>query len=420
MLFRIALRNILRHKRRTLLTIITMAFGLMLYIFGDSLFTGIDRMMVENMVAYTDGSITLTSQAYGEYEQAYSLKYPLPRAREIKERISAYPGVEGVALRVPFLTELVYGEKSWHVVGYVIDPQSDPEGFDLDTRVIEGRFLADDENEILIGRDLARTLGVGVGDTITLMAHTRYDTANARDFTVVGILKTTSPQVDETGVFISTRGGEALLDMGGEWVTMHVRLAWPKGEPIARYQQRVMQMAALVKKDFPDYRVKSFVDTYADLMALLSQKKATIFLITFLLLVISGVGIVNTILMAVYERMKEIGVMRAMGFAPGQIQRIFFMEGAMLGVLGGVVGMLMGTLVNLWLIYRGFDIEGTYGAAMKGSDFGFPVWGVFYGEWHLEAYLLAFVFALVTALIAAWIPARHAAKLQVTECLKYV
>ncbi len=420
MLFRIALRNIFRHKRRTILTIITMGFGLMLYIFGDSLFTGIDRMMVENMVSYTDGSLMVMTEEYAQHENGFSLKYTLKEADVLRERMKNLPEVEGVTMRVPFLTELVLGDKSLHVVGYVIDPEKDTQCFELDKRVIDGRFLKDEESEILLGRDLARELGVQVGDTITLIAQTRYETANARDFTVVGILKTTSPQVDESGTFISTKGGEALLDMGGEWVTMHIRVKWPKGEPIPQYQKRVVSIGEEIRQQLPGYRIKTFVDLYGDMMALMQQKKGTIFLMTFLLLVIAGVGIVNTILMAVYERMKEIGVMRAMGFTSRQIQRIFLLEGGMLGLLGGVLGLVMGTLVNLWLIYSGYNIEAIIGDSVKGSDFGFPVWGVFYGEWHLEAYIFAFVFAMMTALVAAYIPARQAGKLQVTNCLKFV
>ncbi len=421
MLFRIALRNILRHKRRTFLTILTMGFGLMLYIFGDSLFTGIDRMMVENMVSFTDGSITITSKEYAENEKSYSLRYPLQEVENLLSRIKTHPEVEGVSLRVPFLTELVVGDKSFHVVGYVIDSVSDKEAFDLDEKVIKGRFLEDNPDEVMIGRDLARDLGVDVGDTVTLIAQTKYETANAWDFTVVGILKTSSPQVDESGVFLSSRGGEALLDTGKEWITMHVRVRWPKGEPIAVYQKKVKRVAQEIEKTLSGYSVKTFVDQYADMMALLQQKKGTIVLMTFLLLVIAGVGIVNTILMAVYERMKEIGVMRAMGFTPKQIQRIFLMEGGILGILGGCLGLLMGTAVNLWLVYGGYNIEAIFGSeAVKGSDFGFPVWGVFYGEWHLEAYVVAFFFAFLTALVSAAIPARQAGKLQVTECLKYV
>ncbi|URA09888.1 ABC transporter permease [Thermospira aquatica] len=420
MLFRIAIRNIFRHKRRTILTILTMGFGLMLYIFGDSLFTGIDRMMVENMVSYTDGSLIVTSKEYAQHENGFSLKYPLKDTKTLMDRIKNFSDVEGITMRIPFLTEIVLGDKSLHVIGYVIDPDTDPTCFNLDKRVVSGRFLKDDDSGILLGRDLARELGVQVGDTITLIVQTRYETANARDFTVVGILKTTSPQVDESGVFISTKGGEALLDMAGEWVTMHIRVTWPKGEPIQSYQKRVIAMSEQIAQAFPEYRVKTFVDLYGDMMALMQQKKGTIFLMTFLLLVIAGVGIVNTILMAVYERIKEIGVMRAMGFSPRQIQRIFLLEGTVLGVLGGVLGLLMGTLVNLWLIYSGYNVEALVGDTVKGSDFGFPVWGIFYGEWHMEAYILAFVFAMVTALLAAYIPARHAGTLQVTDCLKFV
>jgi len=423
MLLKMAIRNVARHKRRTFLTVITMAVGLMFFIFFDSLFVGIDRMVVEGLVKYSDSSIIIYSKEYDENKKAYPLKKGIKDVDRIFKLAQSFKDVEEVATRTQFLGELVYYGKSKYIIGKVINPELDERVFEIKDSIKEGKYFSDGENEAIIGIDLAKELGITVGETITIIAQTKYETYNALDFVVSGLISTTIPSINEASLILTYRGAEKLLDLEGSITSIHIKVKWPKGESIPSYTKRVANIANSLQKDLPEYKVYNFMDIYGEFLLLMQQKKATTFIITFLILLIAAVGIVNTILMAVYERIKEIGVLLAMGFKPKEIRKLFLLEGMVIGVIGGLSGVLLGVLADLWLIYSGYNLEAIFSTAasgIKASEIGMPVWGVIYGEWNFGAFVLSFCFGLTVALISAYIPARYASKLEVTNCLRFV
>ena len=420
MLVKMAIRNVFRHKRRTFLTVITMAVGLMFYIFFDSLFVGIDRMVVEGLVKYSDSSLVVVSKEYYENQKAYPLKKSIRDEEKIKRLAEGFPDIEGVAPRTQFLGELVYYGKSKYIVGTVISPERDEKVFEIKSSLKEGGFFSESgEDEALIGIDLARELGVQVGETITIMAQTKYETHNALDFVVKGLISTTVPSINEASLFLTYRGAEKLLDLEGSVTSLHIKVRWPKGESIPSYTKRVETIARSLQEKLPEYKVSSFMDIYGDFLLLMQQKKATTYIITFLILLIAAVGIVNTILMSVYERIKEIGVLMAMGFKPKEIRRLFLLEGIVIGIIGGLAGMVLGLVVDVWVIYSGINFAEMY-SGMRASDIGMPIWGTLYGEWNIVAFLLSFGFGVLVSFVSTYFPARYASRLQVTECLRFV
>jgi len=129
-------------------------------------------------------------------------------------------------------------------------------------------------------------------------------------------------------------------------------------------------------------------------------------------LVISAVGIVNTILMSVYSRIREIGVLRAYGMTPRDIRRLFTLEGLALGLAGSCLGVALGAILDVLLIAGGIDMA----AFAMGS---LPISGVLRGEWNPKTMLIGFIFGVVVSLIAARIPARRAGRLEPTAALRF-
>jgi len=168
------------------------------------------------------------------------------------------------------------------------------------------------------------------------------------------------------------------------------------------------------------YRIQSFSEKYAEVFALMKADESFMYIMLGVIFLISAVGIANTILMAIHERMKEIGVMRAMGFRPREIRLLFTLEGTMVGIMGALIGIVLGALLNAYQVYVGYDMQAMGFRDVSGSDFGFPVWGVIYGDWNPIAFVVAFVFAVSMSTVAAFFPSRHATRLPVTECLRFV
>ncbi len=137
----------------------------------------------------------------------------------------------------------------------------------------------------------------------------------------------------------------------------------------------------------------------------------------FVVLMIAGVGIVNTVLMSVYARIREIGVLRAYGMTRRDIRRLFSLEGLLVGAAGSGLGLALGAVLVWWSWRWGFPLDMFFGKMDMGD---IPLSGFLRGEWKPATFAAGFLFGLVTSWIAAVIPARKAARLEAVDALRFV
>lgn len=136
-----------------------------------------------------------------------------------------------------------------------------------------------------------------------------------------------------------------------------------------------------------------------------------------MILLIAAVGIVNTILMSVYSRIREIGVLRAYGMTQKDIRQLFTREGLIIGALGSLAGLALGALIDWYFTAKGLNIAATFG----NMDFGsIPVNATLYGEWRPQSFLVGFLFGTFVSWLSARIPAKRAARLEPTDALRFV
>jgi ABC-type lipoprotein release transport system permease subunit len=152
-----------------------------------------------------------------------------------------------------------------------------------------------------------------------------------------------------------------------------------------------------------------------DFVALAATKSGGSKVILFLVFVIAAVGISNTMLMSIYERIREIGMLRAMGMSSGEIRTAFLMEAGGIGLIGASVGVLLGVLINIPLVNHGID----YSALMRDADMGYRITGIARGLWSVRTILTAFFTGIIMSVLLALIPTSKALKMQVTRALRY-
>ncbi len=417
-IFKIALRNVLRNKRRTILTGLTIMFGIMFFIFMDSVMQGMDRGSIQNIINYSDSSLKIQTEQYNKEADAMPLKYGIKRIDEIEKFFKQQKYVEGVTHRTRFMAEVSGYDNSVKVIGMAVDPQKDGKVFYLKDLISNKTFFTGDgTGQVIIGKKLAEDLGVGVGDTLVVAANTKYASQNAEDLEIVGIMNSSDPVMNASTVIISYAEANQLLDLENLVTEINVRVKWDKGMPNERYLERIDNIKAAFMKKFKGYSIITFREIAAPLFALIKQKMAAGYIFLFLMLLIGLVGIVNSVLISVYERIREVGVLKALGFRPKEITRMFMFEGLLIGVVGSFMGLIAGALIDILLIYKGYNLE----AMSKGVDAtGFPMWGVIYGQWNPAAFVWLFFVGVITAVIAARIPAKKAAKMSVTRCLRFV
>lgn len=417
-LFKIAWRNVWRHWKRTLITLITMMVGLGIFVAMDSMLKGMDAAGLESIINLSDSSLRISTKEYEEERGAVPLDYGISNIEVLEKRLLESSSVIAVAPRTRFIGELSSGIDSIPVMAVAVDPIKDAQVFTLSEH-LEGSWLdgIKDKNgdaHIVLGEKLARDLGVGLGDYITLYARTRYEAQNADDFLVTGLLKTDDPNINFNGVYLSFSDADSFLDLEGLRTELTVRME--KRINLKDAMADSDKLAAEIAAEYPLLEPLSFGEIGRSFLELAAMKSQFTTILVLIILLIAGVGIANTLLMSVYSRIREIGVLRAFGFKPKEIKRLFIIEGAIIGAVGSFAGMGLGVYFDYLLIRHGFPMGAFFG---DDTNLGIPIGDVLYGEWNPSVIIVAGILGLVIAIIASRSPAKRASKLEVTDALRF-
>jgi putative ABC transport system permease protein len=414
MLFKIALRNILRHKRRTITSAITIAVGIMFFLFMDSVMSGLDRGGIDNMIELSASAVKVQTRAYENEKEAFPLKYGIGNLAGLRTLLANDPRVIGTTPRTQFLGQLSNDQQTVPVVGTVVDPSADTTVFGL-KRFLIGDWLSGDPREIILGKRLAQDMGVDVGGYITLYALTKYDSRNADEFRVAGVLNTSDPGLNQSTVILAYAAADDFLDLEG--LVTEADIALKRRVNLRDMVADAADVKRKIGSAFPDFSPATFMDIGASFLEIAKSKRAFGVIFLLLLLLIAGVGIFNTVLMSIYERIREVGVMRAHGMPPAQVTLMFVLEGFITGLAGSALGVLLGSCATWALVVYGYPIDKMTGNGDMTA--GMPFWGTVYGEWNVPAIIAMFIFGTLVATIAGLVPARKAGSMQVTDALRF-
>jgi putative ABC transport system permease protein len=423
MLASIAVRNLTRHGKRTFITAAVLTVGIGMFIFFDSLLAGMDRMTIDSMVSYGAASLTLMTPAYEKESRAlpigpsYGLGSPAKLMESVKRLL---PRAEGTAPRTSFAAFASNRIDSVPVLGTAVDPESDARVFGVAGGIKSGSWFgksnpAGSGGQAVLGAKLAADLGLAVGDWFVLSARTTGDFLNADEFVVTGLLDLPAQEIAQSGVFLSY--GDARTLLGEDLPVTSIAVSLPRAPSLGAQLSEAAAASAAVEQALPGTRALPIGERAKDYLAMRNMKAKYSSLIILIVLLIAGVGIVNTILMSVYSRIKEIGVLRAYGMSASRIRRLFSLEGLFLGFIGSLGGVVLGC-AGVWASATwGIRID----KMMGGLDLGvIPLGGAMRGEWHPSVIAAGFIFGVLASWISARIPAAKAGKLEVTEALRFV
>lgn len=409
-LIALAFKNLLRYGKRTVITASAIAFGLGLYIMLDSFLLGMEKESEINLINYETASAKVLHPDYYAERETLPLKYPL----ENPEAIITQLGELGIpaAPRIMFRGELFvrqdpYPEDgSLYIKGIAVDPERDNQVFKLGETLIAGRWLESDENGVLLGSWLAEDLGAEVGFPLTIRTRTRYGAYETMDLEVVGILNVPNPVVNRAAVILPVGTADYYLDMDG--AVSEIALNFSRNLNPDREADRIAAELA------DGVEVRSWRELAPDYVAMAAMKSSGSNSILFLVILIATVGITNTMLMAVYERIRELGMMRAMGMSASQIRLTFIFEAAGIGLIGSVIGVIFGVLINWPLVRWGLD----YSEMMRELDVGYRITSIFRSTWNPATIATAFAAGILIAAAVSLIPIRRALRMEITECLR--
>jgi ABC-type lipoprotein release transport system permease subunit len=413
-LFVLALRNIWRYRRRTLLTASVIAIGLMMYLLVDSLLVGIDKESVRNLKRYETGSLQIMHSDYWEDRTLM----PLDKAIPSVEKLLGLLQKEGytATIRTQFAADMILYQQDFGEDGNLpvqvtaVDLSTYGEVFDLENTLIAGRFPELGSHEMVIGSWLAEDLNAEIGYVVTLITRGNGGFYEAMDMEISGIVRTPNPAVNRNLLLVPIDTISDYLAL--EHMATEITIALSNADQVEQEKQSLQKLVA--QWEVP-LTVRSWDEVAYDHVAMIEMEKSSSSMILFLIFLIAAVGISNTMIMAINERIRELGMMRSMGMKDMQIQLLFILESGAIGLIGSVLGIIFGSVVNYFLVTYGID----FGFLMREMDLGYRIQNIFYGAWHLKGIIITGIMGIILSVAAAFFPARRATMQDIPTCLRH-
>jgi putative ABC transport system permease protein len=399
---KLALRNVLRHRRRSGPAVGAIAFGTVAILLAGGF---VERIFVdfrEDTIHSQLGHLQVSREGFRQRGQAAPFSYILPDNSPALRQIGDDPRVSLVVPRLSFSGLISAGDTTLSFIGEGVDPGQDA-ALSKAVTVSAGNPLAvDDPSGVVLGEGLASNLGIKPGDTVVLLATTSSGGTNAVEARVRGTFFTVTKAYDDTAVRVPLPLVQRLLRVKGAhaWVVL------------LRHTDDTASVAELLRRKLEGQGFEvtpwwSLADFYNKTVILFSHQLWVIRVIIGLIIVLS---ISNTMIMSVLERTWEIGTSMAIGVSRRSILTLFLLEGLLLGVLGGVFGLAIGSLLAVILSTIGIPMP-----PPPGMRHGF-VGGVLLTS---PLALGALALAVGTTLAASVYPALRASNMPIVDALRH-
>ena len=399
----IAYRDLGRHRRRSVFTLLAVALGLALLLTLHGLISGVVADSLANSIRLRTGHVQIRAASFQEDQLSLQAKDLLANPDELVAEAKSLSEVTAAApvLWASAILNTLDQSAGLQLMGIdTTSPLYDP----IRSGVVTGAWLtSDDRDGILIGRQLADSLGVSAGQKVSLALVDSNGQPDEGTFTIRGLFSTGIPSYDESAVFMPLDKAQAFTRASGYASLIMILL---------NNQDDADKVAAALRN--PAVSVLTWSDLNKFFVETMQTAMSFYVILDGIVILIVAVIIVNTLLMSVFERVREMGILAALGMKGRQIRQMFLLEAASLGVAGIVLGLVLGAAGVAYLATTGIPI-GDKMAAVAGSNFALSA--TMYGRFDASSFISLSLATLIVVLLASLYPAWYAARLEPIDAL---
>lgn len=405
MLVRFAFRNLWRHRQRTIVTIAAMGLAGSVMVFYAALMEGMLFDSKRNAISMNSGEIQIHAENYRRDPDLYKR---IDNSYEIadklqQEGLNASPRLYGFGLAAA-------GTASSGVKMSAIDIDYESQVTQIHKHVMRGEWLSKDApSEVVIGRKLARTLGVDLGDEVVIVSQAADGSMADALFYIRGILKSVSEEVDRAGFYMNADYFRELMVV-------------PEGSheiaimPTDPHSNTLEERLAQVKNHAPELEVLNWQKIMPAIAEILKMADTSIIIMILITYIAVAMVILNAMLMGVFERIREFGVMKALGFSPWQIFGLIMLESQIQVMLAALITVGAGVPLSLYYAEEGIDLTQFTGGFSFGGIALDPVWRTLLTP---ESIITPVVMLFIVATIAVIYPAIKAAVIQPIKAIHH-
>jgi len=383
-MIKMAFRNIFRNPKRTFLTAFVVLIGIMGIIMGLSFITGVENLFVKEGINLT-GEIRITSKDFEIKERKMDLTANIDY-KKIKEKTKKYSEIKKGIGRIKF-GAVIYSEDEYEkALGFGIE-EDDYKYSGLQKSIYEGEFFNYKKvDEILIGNKIKEKLNLKLGDEVTILTSTQHKSISALNYKIIGFYKMENSRLNRS-FYIKLNEAQYLLDMENK-ITEYLIFC--------NKTKNINEIGAKIKKEFKKgYLVKLWSEIgFNGYLSRVFPVIKRIFMI--ILGFLSGVGIGNTMMMIVFERRKEIGVLKASGMMNFNITKLFCLEGVIIGLMGSISGAFLGGVWSLYLSKKGLIV----GDVLENISNEINIPSIIYPDYDISRIIIIVMLGLLVSFLA--------------------
>ena len=400
-ILKMAFRDLGRNRRRSFFSALAVGGGLALLILMASVVEGEMGGALENTIRLQSGHIQIRAATYDENKSSLKWEDLVPNPDEIAAKIAALPEVEAATPRLYASGFLSSGTQSAGAKITGIDPLS-PASDPYREGIISGGYLSpDDRDAVLIGRPMAEKLNLEAGDNVELSLNTADGTVQDQTFIVKGIYTTNTYGFDNATVFLPLAKAQAMTQTENHASTIFVLLK----------DTKMTDTVASALSVPSNLEVKTWKDLNSLFVEWEDMAQSYIGFLYLIILAISVSVIINTLIMSVYERTREIGILAAIGMRGNRIMMLFLAESSLLAIGGVILGLIIGVLATMY-----FNVNGFYIGNMGLS--GIAITDTIYAKLTTENLINLTIMTFVATILAGLYPAIMASRMQPVEALR--
>jgi putative ABC transport system permease protein len=409
-LVRIAFRNTLRNRRRTLFCVGAAAIAVCVTVFMQAWIAGMTDNIEEVVRVFETGHVSVVSPEYEAEREYYPVWFPvedgLPAA-ELERRVLDIEGVRAALPRIMAYATLQDSTVKHALLwGIRVREELALNNFNLTRRddgLVEGRYPRPDANECAIGVRMARKAALKTGDRLPLKTLSAQFSDKLWSPVITGVFEFDYAKYDGDVVMVDFTRLQRLLGLGEGTQQLFIH---------AEEASQSRALAARIRGLFGGSVVRDWRDNY---VVLLMRQSMMIFVVVYLVfLVVASFLIVNTVVMIIHERIREIGMMGSLGMTRGEILRVFFFEAVFLSVMGSFAGCAAGGIVTLIFSFFPFDFSAFTGAEFKEM----PMSGTIVLSFDPAILVQGFLFGVLITSLCTLFPSLKSAFVEPVEALR--
>jgi putative ABC transport system permease protein len=402
----LAWRNVWKNKRRTILTLLTIMVGCAMIFWMRAIQEGFYAQMIEDAVSANTGHIQIHEKGFNEN---LSIDYAFIPGAAVNKKLKSSDFIQAFSQRIHAAGLVTSGSSMEGVLIQAVDPVSEQKVTNIHRSILKGgRYLNQgDRKNIIIGETLARNLGVKVGDSVSILSQGFDGSIAALHCVAIGLFKSGNPEYDRLLIIMPISQAREMFTMADYVSSIVIRLK--DGRTMEQVRDDLRNTIGNKSLEIMGYD-----ELLPDMMQYIVFDRVTGEIIYWILFLVVAFGVLNTIQMSVYERIREFGVMLAIGTRPAQIRKMVLIESMIISVAGILLGVLLGTALSWYLILYPLD----YSEFSKEiAEWGFSTFLVS-AKLELFNYISTPLITLVLSMLFTISPARRASRLNPIQAIR--